>query len=38
MAEGVAVTDLIAAGLVEVIEGADPKAKMPSGAPILCRH
>jgi multiple sugar transport system substrate-binding protein len=27
-AEGVAVTDLIAAGLVEVIEGADPEAKM----------
>jgi multiple sugar transport system substrate-binding protein len=27
-AEGVAVTDLIAAGLVDVIEGADPEAKM----------
>jgi len=27
-AEGVAVTDLIAAGLVEIIEGADPEAKI----------
>ncbi len=34
-AEGVAVTDLIAAGLVEVIEGADPKKKMHSVADVV---
>ncbi len=34
-AEGVAVTDLIAAGLVEVVEGADPKAKMHSVADVV---
>lgn len=34
-AEGVAVTDLIAAGLVEVIEGADPAAKMRAVADVV---
>ncbi len=34
-AEGVAVTDLIAAGLVEVIEGADPAAKMHAVAEVV---